>query len=530
MDEDTGIITVTKLDGTKIVFDLNIEKIPVKFSLSDAGILTMTTEDGTQYTADIDKMIPVLVFQDSDNIGVEVTGEGRNKTYSFFIKGGSVTTKELHPDVLGEVNKAEGNAILAKSYAVGGTGSREGEDTDNANYYKKQAQSNALSAQNSADNANRSANSASEYAQNAANAVTQKIINNLLATTPGYVLDATQGKVLNDKIEAMQENGVGGSMEYYAGTCSTAASTAAKEVTISGFKLKVGAIVHVKFSYTNTSSAATLNVSSTGAKAMYYMNGDRMYYIPAELYHSFIYDGTYWRYIGTLNTIISDRSYERYGVKMSGNSLIPINSSYRPTIGTSSNKFGYIHSDGLDTGSVNASSVVTNSVKTKVSGSEVELLPPYPLMKGHFLAPGPHSITLDSNVTSKYVKSYNTSFIQNGAGANSAGCALPCTAYAAYEGLLKLRFVGYDTDQSGKIYPFSEDVVLSTSQNYYASSPGCPGQTTAYKAVTLPGGNTIQIYVTGFYACECGYISGSPTITFTSWSNMVHFLEIDLMP
>lgn len=33
--------------------------------------------------------------------------------------------------------------------------------------------------------------------------VTNKIVNNLLATEPGYILDATQGKKLNDKIEAM---------------------------------------------------------------------------------------------------------------------------------------------------------------------------------------------------------------------------------------------------------------------------------------------------------------------------------------
>lgn len=54
------------------------------------------------------------------------------------------------------------------------------------------------------------------------------------------------------------------------GACSTAAATKAKTVTLSGFALVTGAIVGVKFSYDNTAAAPTLNVSSTGAKSIYY--------------------------------------------------------------------------------------------------------------------------------------------------------------------------------------------------------------------------------------------------------------------
>ena len=54
------------------------------------------------------------------------------------------------------------------------------------------------------------------------------------------------------------------------GTCSTAAATKAKVVTLSGFALTTGAIVGVKFSYDNTAAAPALNVNSTGAKSIYY--------------------------------------------------------------------------------------------------------------------------------------------------------------------------------------------------------------------------------------------------------------------
>lgn len=51
-------------------------------------------------------------------------------------------------------------------------------------------------------------------------------------------------------------------------TCGTAAATAAKTVTMSGFKLETGSWIAIKFTVTNTAAVAnlTLNVNSTGAK------------------------------------------------------------------------------------------------------------------------------------------------------------------------------------------------------------------------------------------------------------------------
>ena len=150
MNEETGVITVTRRNGEKIVFDLNIEKIPVSFSLSDDGILTMVTDDGTQFKANIGAMIPILTFNDSDEIAVSISGTGINKTYSFSIKDNSITENKLQPNFLADIkvqsasaslsaSNAETSAIQAQSYATGGTGTRENEDTDNAMYYYEQA-------------------------------------------------------------------------------------------------------------------------------------------------------------------------------------------------------------------------------------------------------------------------------------------------------------------------------------------------------------------------------------------------------
>lgn len=54
-------------------------------------------------------------------------------------------------------------------------------------------------------------------------------------------------------------------------TCATEAATAAKVASLSSYKLVTGGIVAVRFSY-DVPANATLNINSTGAKAIYYRN------------------------------------------------------------------------------------------------------------------------------------------------------------------------------------------------------------------------------------------------------------------
>lgn len=141
IDETTGVITIHKVSGEQIIFDLNIEKVPVGFSMTEDGILVMTTDDGTEFTANIGSMIPVLTFNDSDQIAVAVSGEGVNKTYTFTIKTGSITADKLQPNFLADVTLQAGNAEIsaraanqyaqkAKEYADEAKGSAELANTD----------------------------------------------------------------------------------------------------------------------------------------------------------------------------------------------------------------------------------------------------------------------------------------------------------------------------------------------------------------------------------------------------------------
>ena len=86
-------------------------------------------------------------------------------------------------------------------------------------------------------------------------------------------------------------------------TCSIAADTATKTVDAGTFSLETGAMVVVKFTNTNTAANPTLNVSSTGAKAIYY-NGAAITsgYLKANRVYTFVYNGTQWDLIGDIDT------------------------------------------------------------------------------------------------------------------------------------------------------------------------------------------------------------------------------------
>ena len=83
------------------------------------------------------------------------------------------------------------------------------------------------------------------------------------------------------------------------GACDTAGATAAKTVTLSGFTLKTGGVVAIRFANTNTATNMTLNINSTGTKQVLYNRAA----VPAYMIESgeiifMMFDGTYWNMLG----------------------------------------------------------------------------------------------------------------------------------------------------------------------------------------------------------------------------------------
>lgn len=102
-------------------------------------------------------------------------------------------------------------------------------------------------------------------------------------------------------IDGVSFNGTANIAHY--GTCSTAAATAAKAVTLTGFTLATGARVTVKFTVTNTAANPTLNINSTGAKAIYYKGAAiTAGYLAANKVYEFVYDGTNYVLVGDVDT------------------------------------------------------------------------------------------------------------------------------------------------------------------------------------------------------------------------------------
>lgn len=91
----------------------------------------------------------------------------------------------------------------------------------------------------------------------------------------------------------------GGSQTTWYGTCSTAVATGTKVVACSGFELKDGAIILVKFSAANSSPSPQLNVNSTGAKYIWGYGGYKTFW-DANVLLTFVYANDYWHLISNI--------------------------------------------------------------------------------------------------------------------------------------------------------------------------------------------------------------------------------------
>jgi len=160
-DDETGVFIFTWQNGTTKTVDLNVEKIPVSFSMSPQGIITMTNADGTTYTADVSSLIKTYTFVDSDVIDFTVvTDPNGNKTVTADIVDGSITGAKLQPNYLADCQEAktgaetaqglsENSAEDAEAWAVGQRNGSDVPSTDptyhnNAKYWSQKANPTVL--------------------------------------------------------------------------------------------------------------------------------------------------------------------------------------------------------------------------------------------------------------------------------------------------------------------------------------------------------------------------------------------------
>lgn len=149
------------------------------------------------------------------------------------------------------------------------------------------------------------------------------------------------------------------------GTCSTAADTAAKVITLSGntqWALAAGAMVTVLFSATNTADNPTFNVNGTGAKNVFVKNTQittsaLSYAGTANVPMTFMYDGT--QYIFVSKGLDSDDTSKTNSTNTSKKIFLIGATSQGSGKTTYSHDTAYVGTDGC---------LYSNSTKVSVEG------------------------------------------------------------------------------------------------------------------------------------------------------------------
>lgn len=143
-DQQTGIITFSRKNGATVTIDTPMEKIQTGIYYNPTTEkLVLPLIDGTEMEVDLSRLMKFDEFIDSETISFSVNANG---TLAAIIKEGSIEEKHLRPDYLADIKievvkaksireASEKSATESESYAHGRTGTRDGEETDNSEYF-----------------------------------------------------------------------------------------------------------------------------------------------------------------------------------------------------------------------------------------------------------------------------------------------------------------------------------------------------------------------------------------------------------
>lgn len=132
------------------------------------------------------------------------------------------------------------------------------------------------------------------YASNAFSTIAVSGQSNVVADTTSDTLTFVAGNNITLTTDANADSlTINSANPSNYGVCSTASATVAKTVTITNFALTTGVKVTIKFDNANIVDNPTLNVNSTGAKALYDGTTNiNATLIEAGKIYDFVYDGT----------------------------------------------------------------------------------------------------------------------------------------------------------------------------------------------------------------------------------------------
>lgn len=219
-NEYNGVFTITKLDGSKIALNTNLEKLAVNFTYdSTTQRLIITLDDGTEQYVDLSALITQLEFLDSATISFAISSDGK---VSASIKNGSITGEMLDPNYLAQIQVEVANAQKSASNAK--------TSEDNSKVSETNAKTSETNAKTSEDNAKISETNALTSADRASTSETNALVsetnakkseNNAATSETNAKASETASKISETNAKASEEeskNSADLSKSYAVGT------------------------------------------------------------------------------------------------------------------------------------------------------------------------------------------------------------------------------------------------------------------------------------------------------------------------
>lgn len=203
IDLTTGVITITKKDGTVTSIDTALEKVPASFALVEEGtsvFLVVTNQDGTTSRTDVTSLLNVYSFNSGTDIQFTSSTSASGTSVSAGIKDASITKAKLSTTLVSYLEGLESSASTSANSA----------STSSAS-----ASSSKTAAANSATSAANSASAAASSAADSASSATASANSATSASTSATSASSSKSDVIAIKNELMQYQAIADVAEIY---------------------------------------------------------------------------------------------------------------------------------------------------------------------------------------------------------------------------------------------------------------------------------------------------------------------------
>ena len=201
---NTGVITVTKKDGTQDTFDTALEKVPASMALveeADGTYLVITNQDGSQTRTNVSNLIDTYTFNNSTEISFSVAGAENNKAVTASIRDSSIGMNKFTLEVTQALEQYNADSA-ANAQSAGDSAEAAAESASEALASRNEAADSASTAATKAGEASRSAGSASQSAGSAASSAQSAQSNASQALSARNAAQQAQKSIENMQVSA----------------------------------------------------------------------------------------------------------------------------------------------------------------------------------------------------------------------------------------------------------------------------------------------------------------------------------------